>query len=118
MAASTRTAFADGHKYLGAFVVVVALFSVSTSLHAQNLYGSMAFAQTGDGGYAWGLPGTPKAARWPGNWRLTSAGGPAVAVAVERSGGFATPAAPLRLVTAMVMARVGEIQAVRPSAPR
>ena len=55
MAASTRTALADGHKYLGAFVVVVALFSVSTSLHAQNLYGSMAFAQTGDGGYAWGI---------------------------------------------------------------
>ena len=55
MAASTRTALADGHKYLGAFVVVVALFSVSTSLHAQNLYGSMAFAQTGDGGYAGGI---------------------------------------------------------------
>ena len=54
MAVSTRSVLADGGRYLGPFVVAVALFSVSTSLHAQNLYGSIAFAQTGDGGYAWG----------------------------------------------------------------
>ena len=85
MAASTRTALADGHKYLGAFVVVVALFSVSSSLHAQNLYGSMAFAQTGDGGYAWGIAWNAQShakarqlaideCRWAGGWQWLSRG--------------------------------------------
>ena len=55
MVASTPTALADGHRYLGALVFAVALFVVSEPVSAQDLYGSMAFAQTGDGGYAGGI---------------------------------------------------------------
>ena len=55
MAVSTRSVLADGGRYPGAFIVAVALFSVSSLVNAQNIYGSIAFAQTGDGGYAWGI---------------------------------------------------------------